>query len=109
MEDEEVTKMNNFCADLVSLKRWEAFPVHLLAEKRGEWVGVRELCLQVGLDAEDLKPDLFAAWLAAPTGDEGYAVILFYDEETMWTLAACYNRQRLGEGVSTVTAERQSR
>ncbi|MGH7223587.1 MAG: hypothetical protein ACRELF_10190 [Gemmataceae bacterium] len=94
--------MNNICADLVSLKRLEAFPVHLLTAKRpGEWVPVRELCLQAGLDAEDLRPDLFAAWLAEPTGDEGYAVILFYEEESMWTMAARYNRQRLLEGVGT--------
>jgi hypothetical protein len=47
----------------------------------------------------DLKPDLFAAWLADPLGDDGYAVILFYEEESLWTMAARYNRQRLLEGV----------
>lgn len=100
MEDEELTRLNNFCADLVSMKRWEAFPVHLLIGKRtAEWVRVRELCLPAGLDVGDLKNDLFAAWLPDPTGDEGYAVILFYDEESMWTMAAHYNRQRLLNGV----------
>lgn len=100
MEDEELIHLNNFCADLVSLKRWEAFPLHLLTGKReAEWVCVRELCLQAGLDVRDLKSDLFTAWLPNPAGDEGYAVILFYDEESMWTMAARYNRQRLLEGV----------
>jgi hypothetical protein len=98
MEDEEFTHLNNCCADLVSLKAREAFPYHLLIGKRtGEWVRVRDLCLQAGLGALDLKPDLFAAWLADPSGEEGYAVILFYDEESMWTMAARYNRQRLLE------------
>jgi hypothetical protein len=101
MEDEELTRLNNCCGDLVGLKRWEAFPVSLLIGKRaGEWVGVRELCLQSGLGGGDLPPDLFAAWLADPTGDDGYAVIIFYDEESMWTMAARYNRQRLLGGVS---------
>jgi hypothetical protein len=100
MEDEELTRLNNFCADLVSLKRWEAFPVHLLIGKRtGEWVRVREICLQAGLEAGDLEQGLFAAWLPDPVGEDGYAVILFYDEESMWTMAARYNRQRLLEGV----------
>ncbi len=101
MEDEELTQLNNFCADLVSLKRWEAFPTHLLiAQQAAEWVRVRELGSRIGLSAEDVKADLFAAWLPDPTGDEGYAVILFYDEESMWTMAARYNRQRLLENAS---------
>lgn len=100
MKAEELTHSNNFCADLVGLKRWEAFPVHLLIAKRAaEWVRVRELCLQVGLGAGEVKADLFAAWLPDPAGDEGYAVIFFYDEESMWTMSARYNRQRLLEDV----------
>ncbi len=103
MEDEELTELNNLCADLVSMKRWEAFPVHLMDDKRGgEWVSVREFCLQIGLDTEDLKPHLFATWLPDPTGDEGLVVILFYDEESMWTMAARYNRQRLLERKARV-------
>jgi hypothetical protein len=106
MEDEELAHLNNFCADLVGLKQWEAFPVHLLRDKRtAEWIRVRELCLQNGLDVGDLKLDLFAAWLPEPTGDEDYALILFYDEESMWTMAARYNRQRLREGVPRIAGE----
>jgi hypothetical protein len=99
-EDEELLRLNNLCADLVSLKQWEAFPMHLLVGKRtGEWVRVRDLCSQAGLSPVDLRPDLFAAWLPDPAGEEGYAVILFYDEESLWSMAARYNRQRLLEGV----------
>lgn len=100
MEDEELTHLNNLCADLVSLKRWEAFPLNLLIGKHeAEWVRVRDLCHQCGLEVEELKPDLFAAWLPDTAGDEGYAVVLFYDEESMWTMAARYNRQRLLQNV----------
>lgn len=106
MEDAGLTDLDNICADLVSMKRWEAFPAHLLMDKRaGEWVGVREFCLQAELDAENLKPDLFATWLADPTGDEAYAVILFYDEESMWTKAALCNRQWFLEGAPRITGE----
>ena len=108
MDDEGLTHLTNFCTDLVTLKRWEAFPTHLLMGKRtGEWARVRELSLQAGLEGLDVKAkleglevkDLFAAWLPDPSGNEGYAVILFYDEESLWTMAASYNRQRLLEGV----------
>lgn len=96
MEDEGLTQLNNFCADLLSLKRYEAFPLRLLMGTReAEWVRVRELCLQIGLETGDLKPDLFATWLPDTASEEGYAVILFCDEESMWTMAARYNRQRL--------------
>ncbi len=96
IEDEELTCLSNSCADLVTLKTREAFPVHLLTGNRaGEWIRVQQLCLQAGLDAGDVKPDLFASWLADPAGDEDYALIIFYDEESMWTMAARYNRQRV--------------
>ena len=100
MEDEELTRLNNLCADLVSEKRWEAFPVHLLVGKRpAEWVRVRDLCLQAKLEPGELDLNPVATWLPDPAGDEGYALIVFYDEESMWTLAARYNRQRLLAGV----------
>jgi hypothetical protein len=45
--------------------------------------------------AGELKPELFATWLADPMADEAYAVILFYDDESKWSMAAHYNRRRL--------------
>lgn len=106
MKDEELTQLNNACADLLSLKRWEAFPLLLLTGKReAEWVCVRELCLQAGMDAGDLKPDLFAAWLPDTAGDEGFTVIFFYDEESMWSMAARYNRQRLLDNVPSASGQ----
>ncbi len=92
--------LDNLCADLLSLQRCEAFPLHLLIGKRtGEWVRVRDLCIQIGLDAEDVPADIVTAWLPDPSGDEGYAVIVFYDAESLWSMAASYNRQRLLDGV----------
>jgi hypothetical protein len=94
MQDEEVALFNG-CTDLVSLRKAEAFPPRLLGEKRaGEWVRVRDLCSHVGV-AGEIKPELFAAWLPDPTADDAYAVILFYDDESKWSMAAHYNRGRL--------------
>ena len=95
MEEDEITLLNG-CTDLVSLKKCEAFPLRLLDGKRpGEWIQVREFCLQVGVAAGEFKPELFATWLADPMGDTAYVVILFYDDESNWSMAAQYNCRRL--------------
>ena len=95
MQDDEIT-LCNACADLVSLKKSEAFPLRLLGTKRsGEWIGVREFCLKIGVAADDIGPELFATWLPDPMAQEAYAVIMFYDDESKWSMAAQYNRGRL--------------
>jgi hypothetical protein len=43
----------------------------------------------------DVGPEVFATWLPDPAGQEGYAVVLFYDADSMWSTAAHYNRARL--------------
>jgi hypothetical protein len=101
MQDEDMT-LCNACTDLVSLKKWEAFPLRLLAGKPpGEWVGVSGFCQQIGVAANDLTPDLFVTWLPDPKAQDGYVVILFYDDESMWSMAAHYNRERLMSGTSS--------
>jgi hypothetical protein len=96
MEDDELTLINNLCADLVSLKKWEAFPLHLLTQQQaGEWSGVQEVCEHLGLAPGDLTPDLFAAWLPDPTGDEDYALVIFYNHEFGWSMPAHFNRALL--------------
>src|SRR5438309_6891628 len=95
MQDDE-TNLINACTDLVSLKKCEAFPLHLLGSKRpGEWVGVGEFCQQVGVVPGNVKPQLFATWLPDPLAQDGYVVVLFYDDESKWSMAAHYNRLRL--------------
>ena len=99
MQDEEITLLNA-CMDLVSLKRWEAFPLRLLGGKRpGEWIGAREFCQQIGVAADNLTAELFAAWLPDPKARDGYVVIMFYDDESKWSMAAHYNRERLVGGA----------
>ena len=106
MEDEDLIDLNDYCSDLVGSKRWEAFPMQLLKGKPvAEWVRVRDFCLEAGLHVGDCKSDLFASWLPDPTGAEEYALILFYDEESMWTMAARYNRRRTREALPTRTAD----
>ena len=95
MQDEEIV-LCNACTDLVSLKKCEAFPLRLLGGKRlGEWVGTREFCQQIGVNAEELPAELFTAWLPDPKAHDGYVVILFYDDESKWSMVAHYNRARL--------------
>jgi len=95
MQDDEIA-LYNACADLVTLAKKEAFPQHLLGSKRpGHWIGVREFCSQIGITPGDLGPDVFVTWLPDPTAHEAYAVIMFYDHESQWTMAAHYHRARL--------------
>jgi len=95
MQDDEILLVNN-CTGLVSLKKKEAFPLHLLQSKRpGEWICVRDFCLQIGVAPGDLRPEVFATWLADPMAHDAYAVILFYDDESKWSMAAHYHRARL--------------
>src|SRR5438105_4404179 len=95
MQDEEISLCNT-CTDLVSLKKTEAFPLHLRKSQRpGEGVGVRNLSLQSGVAPGDLRPALFATWLPDPLGQDAYAVIFFYDEESKWSMAAHSHRARL--------------
>ncbi len=75
----------------------------LIGKPTGEWVRVQQLCLQAGLPADAIKADLVAAWLKDPAGDENYAIIIFYDEESMGSMAARYNRQRLLNSILAAT------
>lgn len=99
MEDDEIT-LTNACTDLVSLRASEAFPRHLLTNVRpGEWIDVRRACQQVGVAPGELTTDVFATWLPDPVNVEAYAVILFFDDESKWSMAAHYNRGRLQGGA----------
>jgi hypothetical protein len=100
MHDDEIT-LSNTCTDLVSLRKAEAFPMHLLGSRRpGEWLCVRDVCLKIGVNPGDLSPDVFATWLPDPLAQEAYVVIMFYDDETKWSMAAHYHRGRLLDGTS---------
>jgi hypothetical protein len=101
MEDDELTSLYNACTDLVGLRKYEAFLRGLIETRRSsEWVRVGEFCSQLGLSPCDLTPDLFATWLPDPMADAGYVVILFYEDESKWSMAAHYNRARLMAGTS---------
>ena len=100
MQDDEITLFNT-CTDLVGLRKAEAFPLHLFQSNRpGDWVRVREVCRQIGVSSGDLSPEVFATWLPDPMAHDGYDVILFYDGESQWSMAAHFNRARLlGSGT----------
>ncbi len=95
MQDDETT-LYNTCTDLVSMRKNKAFPLHLLGSRRaGEWICVHELCQNLGMAPDEIKPGLYATWLADPLGHDAYVVVMFYDDESKWSMAAHYNRGRL--------------
>jgi hypothetical protein len=82
-------------------KKHEAFLLQLLVHNRaGDWLCVRELCRQTSVNPGNVKEDLFVCWLSDPGGNDGYAVVFFYDDESKWSMAAHYNRERLMDGPS---------
>jgi hypothetical protein len=100
MQDDEITLLNA-CSNLVTLRKSEAFVRHLLTSRTaGEWIGVRECCVQTGVACGELAGELFVTWLADPMGQDGYVVILFYESESKWSMAAHYNRSRLLARIS---------
>lgn len=106
MPEDEIN-LFNICTDLVSLRKAEAFLLHLFQIRRpGDWVCVREVCLRVGVPPGDLRPAVFATWLPDPMAQDGYAVIVFYDDESKWSIAAHYHRARLlGVGTPNQTLQ----
>ena len=103
--NEEIT-LCNLCTDLVSLRRNETFPLRLLGDNEaGVWVNVRQMCDSAELDVGDVKSELYAAWLPDPTGNADYAVIMFYDDELKWSLAAHYNKQTVAVDAATSRSE----
>jgi len=101
MQDNE-TMLANTCADLVSLKKTESFPFFLFGRRPGEWTAVRDFCLSIGVAPGQVGPGVFVTWLPDPLGNEGYNVIVFYDDESKWSMAAHYNRARLCGGSNQV-------
>jgi hypothetical protein len=86
----------SYCADLVTLKTSEAFPLTLLNNHpSGEWLQVEKVCQESGIATTGMKAELVTAWLPDPFGDQTYAVIIFYDDETKESFAAHYNKDRL--------------
>jgi len=58
-------------------------------------VKVVELYRIAGQPAEGIKPEVVAAWLPSPTGTSGDAIVLFYDEDSLWSMTAWYDVARL--------------
>ena len=95
MEDEADT-LSNLCTDLVSLRRLEPGLNHLFRNTPpGTWTPIRDLYEQAGQPDGAIKAELAATWLPAPGSDPGYAVVVFFDNETKWFLTADYNLARL--------------
>ena len=46
------------------------------------------LCQEAAMPASQIKPDLFVTWLPDPMGQDGYAIVIFYDDESKWATAS---------------------
>jgi hypothetical protein len=94
--DDETDRLSNLCTDLVSLRRLEPALDYLFKSRpAGSWTPVYELYHRAGGAGEPIKAELNAAWLPAPGADPGYAVVVFFDDDTKWSLTAEYNAARL--------------
>src|SRR5262245_5353330 len=96
--------LSNQCGDLVSLTRLEPAIGSLFGEKAaGAWGSVRYLYAKAGQANDSIKAGVVAAWLPTPSGDPDSAVVLFYDEESVWSMTAWYNvgllREKYPAGV----------
>jgi hypothetical protein len=90
---DDLDRMSNFCTDLVSLRRSEPSLASLFDEHLpGQWTAVRSLTPD--LPTESTFDQLVATWLPSPA-DPDYAVILFFDDATKWSMTADYNVARL--------------
>ncbi len=86
----------NLCAELVTLRDCDAFPLALFNDyQAGEWVRVEALCQKTAIALAGTKADLFTPWLPDPHGVQNYAIIVFYNDATKASFAAQYNKARL--------------
>lgn len=100
MRDEN-EELSEYCMNLVAQRATQGFPMRLFDSiKRGEWASVNEICRVAGIEGIASAPDLVATWLAEPSGDPSFSVILFFDAESLLTFAAVYNKERLYDNES---------
>lgn len=85
----------DFCADLVTDKSLEPFPIELFRSHIGQWRSVTSICKEACLNCPPEMSTVFATWLRDPLDNEDFAMIMFVDSDSMKSLAAHYNRQRL--------------
>jgi hypothetical protein len=102
--DEDGDDPMSFCADLLTLRKTEAFPLGLLKDREpGEWVPVKTVCQSAGIASQELRPELVSTWLPDPFGDQDFVIIIFFDDETKRSMAANYNKRLLLETHSAAS------
>jgi hypothetical protein len=86
---DELDQLSNLCAEIVSERRWEPALLRLFQDTpAGEWVPLGELT-----ESADSPATLAASWVKTP--DTDFALVLFFDTETLWSMHADYNLARL--------------
>ena len=94
--DEYSDDLTNVCTDLVALTEYEMFVYRLLTQyDAGVWVRVETLSSLLNSPPDGIAPRLFVSWLQDPLSDDNYVIIVFYEDESKWSMGAHYNRSRL--------------
>jgi hypothetical protein len=88
--DDELDRISNLCLELVSERKHESMLLRLFRDRpAGLWVPLAEL----DLPRDDYPVSLKVSWVNTP--DPKYAIVLFFDSETLWSMHADYNLSRL--------------
>lgn len=81
---------------MLTYARFDGAMAALFRDHRaGEWVGVDTLYRAIEPPPMPIAEDLRVVWLAAPDGNPGYALVVFYESSTLWSRTAIYNAGRL--------------
>jgi hypothetical protein len=83
------------CTALLTKARFDPAMAALVRDRAaGAWVGVDTLYRAIEPPPVPISEELRVVWLAAPDGDPSYALVVFYESSTLWSLTAIYNTGR---------------
>lgn len=87
-------KLNlEFCADVVSEKRFEKRVLSILKQPIGTWRPLHDVLELAEFEYE--SSTIFASWTNSLRDEDGFSLIMFLEEESMEVLTAFYNVKRL--------------
>ena len=84
------------CSNVLTKARLDNAMSALFGEyAAGVWADVDALYREIEPPPVEIAATLRVAWLAAPDATPGYALVVFYESSTLWSLTAIYNVGRL--------------
>ena len=97
--DDELDTLSNFCTDLVSVRKWEPLLLRLFQNyEAGKWVSVTKLVAEAGFHAGAVPlQTLSVSWMRTP--NPNYRILTFLETDSMWSMHADYNFERLRQAA----------